>query len=282
MLAEILQNQYTQLILAISTLLGGIVAYRELFSIKKESNNNLKKQTKTREKTSVITINSKSTSIKDHQYIGEVINDIANGRLGEYSKAYSYFLQHDEIQKKAINNEYIKNYICPILNNIPVGVDEFEKENTRTNMEQLKEKIKRETHIAETKVYITIKDYDFSKHGFYALLYYDDFTYESLNFSINKEKSTLVDKFFIKIENKEFALKWKADFYLLNNKLLLPDNYKTHSPGGPDSIKIVDKCWLAILIENCRFNTSWGDGTTIDVSIIGMMLKYTKFPEIPR
>ncbi|EIJ36974.1 hypothetical protein [Thiothrix nivea] len=276
MLADIIQNQFVQLILAISTILGGIVAYKELFS---KNNKIIDKRVSYNVTRTSTRNNNNSDSDKKPPYKGKIVSDITNGDLGEYSIAFDFFQKHKNAE--IINRDIIREKLCPILNNTAVGKDEFEKEKVRKNIIKIIQDIKTNKYIAESKTYLTISEYDFSKKGFFIIFRCDDFNNQGLTFDVDTKKSTLIDRFFIKIEDQDKAKKWRDDFYHLNDNLLLR-GFQTYAPGGMDSKKIQDICQLLISIKNCRFDSGPWDATTmLDVTIFGMSLKYTRFPEIP-
>jgi len=227
---ELLNNSYIQFILALSTILGGIAAYKQLFLVHKKKEN---------EKT-LIKDNGKSN-------VSAIID--ASQYFSSLNKVETYNLA--KIRK--IDHDYIKSYICQILNNTPVGKDEFERNTCSDNIEKLKREIKSEVFNLNSNIIFGLDEYDFNKNGFKIILHYADYNYDMMNISISDE-SNIKKSIFIGIKDLESAKKWKDKFIKENNHLVLQDDeYCRNNVPKPE---FIDKADILVQVENCRLNTT--------------------------
>lgn len=229
MLADILQNEYVQLILAVSTILGGIVAYKQLFSNDNSVN---------------FTIDTSSIDkSKENQEPNEINYDL--GLYGTLNKNYFKYNQNALIKT---SREKIKEYICPTLNNQPTGADEFERQESLENIDKSKNEILTNEHILKLNVDILISEYDFQEDAYHIEVEYMDYTTVSLGLTTDTGKYKRGLYFSIFFNDKNVARKWKNSFFEQNYNLIIR-NETRYVPSNMDKRRLRDTAHLIFMVD---------------------------------
>lgn len=254
MLTEILNNIYFQVFLALSTIVGGIAALSQLLSTKASNGENV-----------------------DDLLVEQEVKPFKSVEPEDYLVAVKNVEKFNLKNLDELNHQVIKGYICPILNNQVVGADEFERKSCEENIESIKKDIISKDYYLYTDIIFGLREYDFQKKGFELTFYYSDYNYDVMNISIS-EASVISNSVFIIIEDIEDAKVWKKHFLDKNERLSVRG--KGLYTGSISAPAFIDKARIVLQIENCRLNTGWGDGRTLDIKIIGFQFENINFPGI--